>query len=80
MLPTLVAQAHPQAMFCGFQHLSYDRPAHAIELISLERLGALFDSLYAAGVTRVCLAGAMQRPAFEPELFDVFTRTIIPDL
>ena len=80
VLPTLVAQAHPQAMFCGFQHLSYDRPAHAIDLFSLERLGALFDSLRAAGVTRVVLAGAMQRPAFDPELFDVFTRAIIPDL
>ena len=45
VLPTLVAQAQPQAMFCGFQHLSYDRPAHAIDLFSLERLGALFDSL-----------------------------------
>ena len=48
VLPTLVAQAHPQAMFCGFKHLSYDRPAHAIDFFSLERLGALFDSLRAA--------------------------------
>ena len=80
VLPTLVAQAHPQAMFCGFQHLSYDRPAHAIDFFSLERLGALFDSLRTAGVTKVVLAGAMQRPAFDPELFDAFTRAVIPDL
>jgi len=42
VLPTLVAQAYPQAMFCGFKHLSYDRPAHAIDFVTLERFGGAF--------------------------------------
>lgn len=45
-----------------------------------ERLGALFDDLRAAGVARVCFAGAMQRPALDPAALDTETAGLMPRL
>lgn len=45
-----------------------------------ERLGALFANLRAAGIARVCFAGAMQRPAFDPSALDPETTALMPRL
>jgi hypothetical protein len=45
-----------------------------------ERLGALFADLRAAGVTELCLAGAMTRPDFDPTLLDAETAAVLPRL
>lgn len=45
-----------------------------------ERLGALFDDLRAAGVTELCLAGAMARRALDPAALDAKTLALAPRL
>lgn len=45
-----------------------------------EQLGKLFDDLRDAGVSEVCLAGAMTRPPLDPVAFDPFTAARMPVL
>jgi hypothetical protein len=45
-----------------------------------EHLGGLFAALKAAGVTDLCLAGAMQRTELDPGLLDDETRALAPRL
>lgn len=46
----------------------------------VERLMPFLRQLGDAGVTRVCFAGAVQRPRLDPALFDPATATIVPRL
>ncbi len=46
----------------------------------LERLVPFLDHLTGAGVTRIVMAGAVRRPALEPELFDARTAQIFPQV
>lgn len=44
----------------------------------LETLGSLFERLRAEDVTRVCLAGAIHRPALDPARVDAATMPLVP--
>lgn len=44
----------------------------------LETLGALLAALRAAGVTEVCFAGAVRRPAIDPARLDAATLPLVP--
>ncbi|MDO5657871.1 MAG: UDP-2,3-diacylglucosamine diphosphatase LpxI [Paracoccus sp. (in: a-proteobacteria)] len=44
----------------------------------LERLVPFLDWLEDQGVTRVCFAGAVQRPRLDPEAFDARTAALVP--
>lgn len=44
----------------------------------LEGLGGLFDDLHRRGVTRVCFAGAVQRPRIDPARIDAATAALLP--
>lgn len=46
----------------------------------IETLGSFLATLKATGVTRVCMAGAMQRPAVEPTAIDAATMPLVPRL
>ena len=46
----------------------------------VERLVPFLRALADAGVTRVCFAGAVQRPRLDPALFDPDTATMVPRL
>ena len=46
----------------------------------VERLVPFLRALEEAGVTRVCFAGAVQRPRLDPALFDPDTATMVPRL
>ena len=46
----------------------------------VERLMPFLRQLGDAGITRVCFAGAVQRPRLDPALFDPATATIVPRL
>jgi len=46
----------------------------------VERLMPFLRQMEDAGVTRVCFAGAVQRPRLDPALFDPATATIVPRL
>ena len=53
-------------------------PPVPAESFRLERLVPLLDRLVAEGVTRVVFAGAVRRPALDPEAFDARTATLVP--
>ncbi len=46
----------------------------------LETFGSLLADLRARGVTRLCMAGAMRRPAVDPALIDAATAPLVPRL
>lgn len=57
-----------------------DLPGRTVETFRLERLVPFLERLQDAGVTDICLAGAVRRPRIEPELFDARTATLVPRL
>lgn len=46
----------------------------------VERLVPFLKHLLDTGITRVCFAGAVQRPALDPSLFDPLTAQMVPRL
>lgn len=46
----------------------------------LETLGSFLDTLRGAGVTRVCMAGAMRRPSLDADRIDARTAPLVPRL
>lgn len=46
----------------------------------VERLVPFLNHLLDTGITRVCFAGAVQRPALDPSLFDPLTAQMVPRL
>lgn len=54
-----------------------DRP---VTRFRLERLGGFIDDLVATGVTEICMAGRIDRPAFDLALVDAATAPLIPDI
>lgn len=46
----------------------------------LEHLGTFLPQLSAAGVTKVCFCGAIQRPSLDPDVLDAATRPLAPRL
>lgn len=79
-LPAVLAQADPEASVIAFEGgevaLSEDR----IERHRIEALGAMFEALRGAGVTKVVMAGAMSRPDFDPARLDPVTQTLLPTI
>ncbi|SLN33895.1 hypothetical protein PSA7680_01605 [Pseudoruegeria aquimaris] len=76
-LPGLVLAANPGALVVTFRGVEAD--VAGVEA-SFEKLGGLFRLLRAEGVERVCLAGAMQRPALSPIRFDTKMIALAPRL
>lgn len=79
-LPACVLEGRPGAVavhLAGVAATTGDAPVIPARL---ERLGALFADLTAAGVTQVCLAGAMRRPALDPQAFDPVMEALAPRL
>lgn len=54
-----------------------DLPRHTFRV---EQIGTLLADLRAKGVTEVCLAGAIRRPAFDPAAIDAATAPILARL
>ncbi|WP_136635360.1 LpxI family protein [Pseudooceanicola onchidii] len=79
-LPVALAAADPGAQCVGFEGIATDLPSDRLQMHRFERLGALFDALRGAGVTRVVMAGAMSRPAFDPAALDPVTTALLPRL
>ncbi len=79
-LPLAVAAALEAPVFVTFAGSgAAPCPPHAQPLAArFERLGALFEALHAAGVSRVVPAGAMQRPVLDPARLDAVTADFLP--
>ena len=46
----------------------------------IETLGTLLETLKTAGVTRICMAGAVRRPVIDPAAIDTLTAPLVPRL
>jgi len=76
----LIAAGDPPVI-CAMQGFAPDVPGHLPRLdFRIETLGTLLSTLAMRGVTRLCLAGAVRRPAVDPAAIDAATAPLIPDL
>ena len=55
-------------------------PGWTVLRFRVERLAMLFRDLHAAGITRICFAGAVARPALDPSLIDADTAPLVARL
>ncbi|SHI30080.1 LpxI family protein [Wenxinia saemankumensis] len=55
-------------------------PDVPVRSFRLETLGTLIEELRAAGVDRLCMAGAIDRPALDPARIDAATAPLVPRL
>jgi len=79
VLPGLLLEAGP-AFVVAFEGVAIEAEGTGIIPARFERLGALFDDLAAVGVTEICFAGAMTRPALDPAALDDVTMALMPRL
>jgi DUF1009 family protein len=70
-LPEHLFLTDPHAIGVALEGVQSEIPGTTTQIPArFEKLGALFDGLRSADVTQVIFAGAMQRPALDPKLFD----------
>lgn len=79
-LPARLIATAPEMLVCMPEGAPAPVPGLGVLHFRVERLVPLFDALADRGITRVCLAGAMQRPRLEPEMFDARTAALVPRL
>ena len=74
--PALVARLPQRPLICALDGF---RPAVTPEItFRIEHLGRFLKTLVARGVTEVCLAGAIKRPAIDPTTIDADTQPLVP--
>lgn len=78
-LPRIVFEAvsGPVQVYELEGHASQLRDAGAISF-RVERLGSFIAGLKANGITQVCFAGAIARPALDPSMIDPATMPLVP--
>jgi DUF1009 family protein len=76
-LPGLIAAQHP-AVIVRLAGVPTDAQGSVVIDARLERLGQLFTDLRAAGVSDLCLAGAMRRASFDTTQLDDVTAGLLP--
>ncbi|MDX8352026.1 LpxI family protein [Cognatiyoonia sp. IB215182] len=74
--PALVARLPERPLICALQ--GFD-PALPVDIrFRLEHLGTFMQTLRDAGVTRICMAGAIRRPEIDPSAIDEATKPLVP--
>lgn len=77
-LPALVAAAaDAPPLVCGYDGITLEGVTADI-IFRLETLGSLLLELGTRGVTQVCFAGALDRPALDPTKLDAETAPLVP--
>ncbi len=76
-LPALLAAKHP-AVIVRLAGIDATVTSDTVIPARLERLGQMFTDLRAAGVTDLCLAGAMRRASFDRDRLDSETAALLP--
>jgi len=79
-LPGAVIGAHHGAWLVRIEGVAALNPGAPEIAASFDRLGQLFDDLRGQGITEVCLAGSMARPALNPMAFDPKMQALAPRL
>lgn len=77
VLPRLVRERRPEALVCEAEGTVSGLVSDPVRF-RLERLGSFIDDLGARGVTEVCFAGRVARPALDPAQIDEATRPLVP--
>ncbi|KFE35326.1 LpxI family protein [Thioclava atlantica] len=78
-LPAIVAEAAPGLLVCEMIGAPCDLTGEHLRF-RIERLVPFLDELTDRGIRRVVFAGAMQRPAIDPEQFDPRSAQLVPRL
>ena len=77
-LPAALLARHPDMLVCAMDGFA---PAVPVDVpFRIEHLGSLLANLRARGVTEVCLAGAVRRPAIDARAIDAATAPLVPAL
>ncbi len=77
-LPALVAQAAPEApLVCGYEGTPVTGLSPDL-MFRLETLGTLLLELGNRGITHICFAGGLDRPALDPSKLDAETAPLVP--
>lgn len=80
LLPALLRAARPNALVCELAGQPSALTGPGVVTWRVETLGTLLADLRARGVTEVCLAGGIRRPALDPAAVDAATRPILARL
>ncbi|MBO9413322.1 MULTISPECIES: UDP-2,3-diacylglucosamine diphosphatase LpxI [unclassified Ruegeria] len=75
----VVAQLAERPVICAMEGFPPD-VLDADVTFPLEQLGTFIADLKARGVTQICMAGAVQRPAIDPSRIDAATMPLVPIL
>lgn len=78
-LPVRLADAHPDALVITLRGIASELSDRS-EPHELEKIGAVFAAMKAAGVDRMVFAGSLARPAIDPARFDGMMMRIAPRL
>ncbi|MEL6685873.1 MAG: UDP-2,3-diacylglucosamine diphosphatase LpxI, partial [Pseudomonadota bacterium] len=74
--PALVARLPQRPLICAMEGF---RPALTPDLtFRIEQLGSFLTTLRDRGVTEICMAGAVTRPAIDPTKIDAPTKPLVP--
>ena len=74
--PALVARLPERPLICALDGF---RPALTPDItFRIEQLGSFLETLVQRGVSEVCLAGAIKRPAIDPMAIDEATKPLVP--
>ncbi|MBT9383185.1 UDP-2,3-diacylglucosamine diphosphatase LpxI [Pseudooceanicola sp. CBS1P-1] len=79
-LPLLLAQVAPDALMLAAEGTACGLPEAALTRFRFEKMGGLFETLRAGGVTRVVMAGAIDRPKFDISQADPVFMELAPQL
>lgn len=75
----LCAQLDPQPLIAALEGVAPQGVTPDVQF-RVERLVPFLNHLLDQGISRVCFAGAVQRPALDPSLFDPLTAQMVPRL
>ncbi|PFG63410.1 hypothetical protein AXZ77_2017 [Thioclava sp. ES.031] len=78
-LPAILTEAAPDILVCEMIGAPCDLDGEHLRF-RIERLVPFLDELADRGIERVVFAGAMQRPAIDPEQFDPRSAQLVPRL
>lgn len=78
-LPEEVVQAYPECVICSMDGFAPDISGRGPDIVfRVERLVPFMMELGKRGITDVCFAGAVLRPALDPSVFDPQTASMAP--
>ncbi|WP_170358387.1 LpxI family protein [Ruegeria arenilitoris] len=75
----VVARLSDRPLICAMEGFTPDALIADI-VFPLEQLGSFLADLKARGVTQICMAGAVRRPAIDPSRIDAATMPLVPVL